>query len=140
MSYPERGKMDENRTVYTHDDGTVHELVPDCGCSECSLDELDCQALRFANCGSGSFRLIQGAYVPTESERVSSLEREACDMARAMITKCQDNRYWSGPLVRRPCENKDNHYLDCAEFNHRSCPARAFLATHGDATAWEAKL
>lgn len=62
-------------------------------------------------------RKIEGAYVPTDEER------EACDMAREMIALCSDMA--------------DCDY--CLNFEKKSCPARAYMAAHGCAEAWEVK-
>lgn len=62
-------------------------------------------------------RISKGAYVPTDEER------EACDMARKMIALCSDMA--------------DCNY--CLHVEKKSCPARAYLAKHGDPNAWEVK-
>lgn len=69
-------------------------------------------------------RKIEGAYVPTDEES------EACDMARAAITKCE--KWHKHAMVETKCNC-------CQYFLNKDCPARAYLAEHGCADAWEVK-
>lgn len=64
-------------------------------------------------------------YVPSDPEQA------ACDMARAMIVVC-------GALYS---ENYDHCGAcnGCFRLEEKSCPARSYLAAHGDASAWEVK-
>lgn len=64
-------------------------------------------------------RVSKGAYVQTDEER------EACDMALKMIALCQEH-------VDLLCNM-------CMHITHKTCPARAYLAAHGCANAWEVK-
>jgi hypothetical protein len=50
-----------------------------------------------------------------------------CDMARAMIERCQAKH-------GNPC---DCLRVMCADWVSASCPARVFLAEHDQADAWE---
>ena len=116
--YPRRGEMSEDGNYYTHTDGSVHEVEIGVanGCHVCSVGKTknECYALcSWAN----HFRLVEGAYVQSDEER------EACDMARKMIALCSDMA--------------DCNY--CLHIEKKSCPARAYLAEHGCADAWEVK-
>lgn len=122
MNYPKRGEMSEDGKYYTHTDGSVHE-VTDTNCQACSAFTHDfCKTLRV--CTSG-WQVVEGAHVP------SAEEQEACDMARAMIYRCSCYRY----ELLHGCDAKPCN--SCSLFTSKSCPARAYLASHGDANAWE---
>ncbi len=128
MTYPKRGEMSEDGKFYTHTDGSVHEklIVPSEGwrmCVNCSFFvDYDCESGRVAPCTEATiFKRIDGAYV------LSAEEQEACDMARAMIVVCM-NDY----RVEASCNG-------CGQLSEKTCPARAYLAAHGDANAWEVK-
>lgn len=130
MNYPKRGEMSDDGRFYTHTDGSVHErlIVPSEGwrmCVNCSFFvDYDCESGRVAPCTEATiFKRIEGAYV------TSAEEQEACDMARSMIVKC------GGPESTR-CLYYGGGYL-CDDITNKSCPARAYLASHGDAHAWE---
>lgn len=119
--YPPRGEMSADGRQYTHTDGSVHEqqfyVV---GCKECSLMNLTCHL-----CNDGStthpWRLVDGAYVTSDEER------EACDMARDAIRACDLMSSIGTPLLCR----------GCPKLSDKSCPARLYLAKHGDPDAWE---
>lgn len=122
--YPKRGHMSEDGKVYTDCKGGVHERVADMKQSNllmcpgaCSLLAVDDFYPRDHNEESiCRWTLIEGAYVP------SDCELEACEMARAMIEQC----VFSG-----------GDCSDCGAFTDQNCPARVYLAAHGDAQAWE---
>lgn len=129
--HPARGEMSADGKFYTHTDGTVHERItwPSDGwrmCPHCSFAKHGCDGGRVAPCSETSvFRRIEGAYV------YSADEQAACDMARAMIVVC-------GALYS---ENYDHCGAcnGCFRLEEKSCPARSYLAAHGDASAWEVK-
>lgn len=124
MNYPARGESSADGRYYTHTDGTVHERVPLTLCSKCSMFLADCSDIDCGFIGNhhAMLRLVSGAYVP------SAETSEACDMARAMIAKCE--RGWKQTYL--PCAS-------CGSYADKSCPARAYLAKHGAADAWEVK-
>ena len=132
MTYPKRGEMSEDGKFYTHTDGTVNSFDTSTGfCNECVFVGVNCSKEVPAKCQGGVFKRIEGAYVP------STEEQEACDMARAMIVNCGDYRYWSKPPDVRTSDHDKHHCVGCVELTERKCPARAYLAAHGDAHAWE---
>ena len=54
-------------------------------------------------------------------------EREACEMARAAIIACQAVR-------GKPCDCLPGA---CKYWSSAKCPARVYLASRGDADAWQ---
>lgn len=124
MNYPARGETSEDGRYYTHTDGAVHERVPFEGCRKCSLfGAAQCVNVSCGDLINGKmamFKLVEGAYVQTAEET------EACDMAWKMIAVCGPHDAFT------PCGS-------CKLFTEKLCPARAYLAKHGDATAWEVK-
>jgi hypothetical protein len=122
MNYPKRGQMSEDGKVYTHTNGSVHKRFFELSaCDKCSLQKDACGE---AECISGHFEKIEGAYVPTDEER------EACDMAHKAIGVCSC-RTVTG------CEYPSE--LTCHSLIGKECVLRKYLADHGDAKAWEAK-
>ena len=132
--YPKRGEFSADGRYYTLADGSVHEGVKWDGCDKCSLDEY-CDTVEFQPCrglsaanGQKMFAFIEGVCVPSNDTI------EACEMARAMIRLCAYFRGLAAPAQsRQACER-------CSEFSNKSCPAREFLAKHGQERAWEVKL
>lgn len=122
MNYPKRGEMSDDGKFYTHTDGSVHEteIGRDNGCHVCSVDKSNERC--HAECGfSSHFRLVEGAYVPSDEER------EACDMARHQISICNMRN------------NIVNCRKDCVWFVDKTCPARLYLAAHKQQDAWVVK-
>ena len=64
-----------------------------------------------------------------ERDALKQVEQSACDMARAMIERCQAKH-------GNPC---DCLRVMCADWVSASCPARVFLAEHDQPDAWEVK-
>lgn len=129
--YPARGQMSDDGKVYTDKDGAVHEVT--------DTNWQDCTGCTHDFCGpslgcKGGWHRIKGAYVP------SSEEVAACDMARAMIEYCEDFRsLWECGENHSPTIGRPSGCICCPKFANKSCPARVYLAAHGDATAWEVK-
>lgn len=124
MIYPKRGEMSEDGKFYTHTDGSVHACsgqnawTRTCECEDCSV-------LRFCHATAGLLGDRCGWSLVRDASP-SDDEQEACDMARHCIDICKQYRSYS--------------YDDCKTCPHvtnRTCPARAYLAAHGDANAWE---
>lgn len=130
QNYPARGKMSEDGKYYTHTDGSVHERVEYADdvhvCDDCSLvdltgmvTEIGCARCEFPK--KCQWKHVAGAYVPTDEER------EACDMARAMIKLCPQS-----PLIEDA-----EHCVGCPYLKDKDCPARGYLAAHHQQDAWE---
>lgn len=120
MNYPKRGQMSEDGKYYTHTDGSVHVVNKNSkSCSGCSLEKVD-----GCRCSKGyAWTLVWGAYVQTDEVQA------ACEMAREMIKKCCSIHVIAGG----GCCNW------CVSWFEKSCPARAYLAAHGQTDAWEVK-
>jgi len=133
MNYPKRGQMSDDGKYYTHTDGSVHhraEPEPSTdSCSFCSVEWLEHEGKPCDNCKHVMW-IVKGAYVPSDEERA------ACDMARQAIKRCDRFKRWydevEGGILPHGCSL-------CSELKDRSCPARAYLASHGHQDAWEVK-
>ena len=123
--YPARGEMSADGKLYTGKNGSVYASTFDGTSDNCTLcDVTECEG-EIACATSYNLKRIEGAYVPSTDEQA------ACDMARAMIVVC-------GALYS---ENYDHCGAcnGCFRLEEKSCPARSYLAAHGDASAWEVK-
>lgn len=121
MNYPKRGQMSDDGNYYTHTDGRVFKSSVD-DCRDCDMADESVHDLCGPLCHNGWSR-AEGAYVTTDEEQA------ACDMARAMIKKCCSIHVIAGG----GCCNW------CVSWFEKSCPARAYLAAHGQPDAWEVK-
>ena len=143
--YPARGEMSADKQFYTHTDGKVHKFTPypagyfdddpnRSPCDSCSMNTSGfCQGTDdLCSCAGGYFEFVSGAYVPTESEAAIT---EACEMARGAVNKCCLYRW-----VATPVNESANACASCAAHINKNCPARVYLAKHGQADAWAADM
>lgn len=124
--YPPRGQMSADGKYYTHTNGSVHVLVEgkENGCNVCSMCS-DFEGCRAACTNRTHCELAEGAHGPSEDD--DGAVREACDMARDAIRACDLMSSMGTPLLCR----------GCPKLSDKSCPARLYLAKHGDPDAWE---
>ena len=105
MNYPKRGCRSKDLKTITYYNGKVAVF--------CETEK--------------KWKIIKGAYVPSDEER------EACDMARAMIHMCGYFRGLAIPAQSRQACGR------CSDLSNKSCPARLYLAAHKQPDAWEIK-
>lgn len=129
-TYPARGMISADGKFYTHWDGTVHERSvrkpgEACGDHLCSMYDKEGDCPKHFNAEPCSYRLIEGAHVPSADEQAA----EAA--IRAGIENCQS-------MAAMRCDGGGDPDSACNLFLGKWCHLRKYLSdVIRDPKAWE---